>query len=77
MTRRAATTKADIRRAIEAAQAAGIVIAEVTVTAEGAVRIIPAGAEPQDDFETWKRDNDARRQTGHSQGHSHRPAKAG
>lgn len=54
--RRAYARKAEIARAIEAAQACGIDVGGVELSPNGAIRLIDRSAipQPQNDFDRWE-----------------------
>ena len=68
MTRRPSTFRqTDVARAVKAAQAAGLTVGTVEVTADGTIRVITATAPeltPANSFDQWKAKN-ARQAQGH------------
>jgi hypothetical protein len=68
MTRRPSTFRqTDLARAVKAAQAAGLTVGTVEVTADGTIRVITAKAlelTPANSFDQWRAKN-ARQAQGH------------
>ena len=62
MTQAATFREADVRRAIKAAEGAGLSVSSVEVTRDGTIRVLTGSAQsaPVDEYEVWRAANGKR-----------------